>query len=163
MALFKFQRLLSTLYDGLPSGVRNFIGPVLEPSYFTVKRILVDCVSTPPVNVYQFQGKSRWGERTLTTLLFGEGRGMLPYILNLLYADKPTKKKLGKIFLWKVKSEITLRWSKAWTWFSSEWMKSFHDSYHDKDLLLSLNGSCSNWISQSLYRKGKEVKDYKTI
>jgi len=105
MALFKSQRLLPTLYELLPAGVRNFVGPVLEPSYFTVKRAL-SIVSQLHLPIYQFQGKNIWGEGTLTTLLFGEGRGMLPYILNLLYADKPTKKGLGKTFIGNVKSDI---------------------------------------------------------
>jgi len=105
MALFKSQRLLPALYELLPADVRNFVGPVLEPSYFTVKRVL-SIVSQLHLPVYQFQGKSIWGEGTLTTLLFGEGRGMLPYILNLLYADKPMKKGLGKIFIGNVKSDI---------------------------------------------------------
>ena len=107
MALFKVQKLLSLMYYGLPLGVRNVIGPVLEPAYFTVNRILA-IVPQLHLSVYQFQGKSRWDDRNLTTLLFGEGRGMLPYILDRLYADKPTKEKLGKVFLWRVKSAIAL-------------------------------------------------------
>ena len=91
---------------GCQLGVRNFIAPVLEPAYFTVKRIL-SIVSQLHIYVYQFEGKSKWADRTLTTWSIGEGSGMLPYILSLLYADKPTKKKLDKIFLWKVKSKIT--------------------------------------------------------
>ena len=102
----RFHKLLSMMYDGLPVSVRNFIAPVLEPTYFTIKRIF-SILSQLRINVYQFEGKSKWGEKTLTTLVIGEGSGMLPYVFSLLYADKPTKKKLDKIFLWKVKSKIT--------------------------------------------------------
>ena len=104
--MFKFQRLLSTFYDGLPVGMRNFVGPVVEPAYFNVKRIL-SIVSQLRLPVYHFTGKSRWGDETLTILLFGEGRGMLPYILDLVYAGKPTKKGLGKTFIGNVKSDIS--------------------------------------------------------
>jgi len=93
------------MYDGLPVGVRIFIGPVLEPAYFKVKRIL-SIVSQLRQPVYQFKGKGRWGDGALTTLVYGEGRGMLPYILDRLYADKPTMKRLGKVFIGKVKSQI---------------------------------------------------------
>jgi hypothetical protein len=105
MAFFKFRRLLSRMYDCLPIRVRACINPVLEPAYFTVKRILA-IASQLRSPVYQFQGKSKWGDGNLTTILFGEGRGMLPYILSLLYADRPTKKKLGKVFMGKLKSHM---------------------------------------------------------
>jgi len=105
MVFFKFQRLFSTMYDRLPVSVRSRVAPVLEPSYFAVKRIF-SIVSQLHLPVYQLQGKSKWGDGNLTTLLYGEGRGMLPYILDLLYTEKPTKKKLGKAFIGKVKSHI---------------------------------------------------------
>jgi len=93
------------MYDRLPVSVRSRVAPVLEPSYFAVKRIF-SIVSQLHLPVYQLQGKSKWGDGNLTTLLYGEGRGMLPYILDLLYTEKPTKKKLGKAFIGKVKSHI---------------------------------------------------------
>jgi len=93
------------MYDRLPVSARRRISPVLEPSYFAAKRIF-SIVSQLHLPVYQLQGKSRWGDGNLTTLLYGEGRGMLPYILNLVYADKPAKKKLGKVFMGKVKSHV---------------------------------------------------------
>lgn len=106
MGLSKFQDLLSIIYDGLPGSVRSFISPALEPAYFTVIRVLL-IASQIHLSVYQLQGKGRWGDGTLITLLFGEGRG-IPYVLDLLYAEEPTKKHLGKVFIWKIKSQIKL-------------------------------------------------------
>ena len=105
--LFGFQNSLSMMYDRLPVGVRSSIDPVLKPVSFTLKRVLSNASQIYP-SVYRLQGKGRWGDGTLTTLLFGEGRGVLPYILNLLYAAEPTKEKLGKIFIGKVKSQTKL-------------------------------------------------------
>lgn len=92
-------------YDRLPLKVRVRIAPVLEPAYFTLKRIF-SIASQFRLSVYQFQGERRWGNGTLVTLLFGEGRGMLPYILNLLYSEEPTRKRLGNAFIFKIKSLI---------------------------------------------------------
>jgi len=100
------------MYYWLPVGVRIFIGPVLEPAYFKVKRIL-SIVSQLHQSVYQFKGKGRWGDGALTTLVYGEGRGALPYILDLLYAGKPTKEKLRNAFIWEIKSQIDSNPSRA--------------------------------------------------
>lgn len=105
MALLRAQKLLSALYDRLPVGLRNCFGPVLEPSYFSIKRAM-SILSQLNLPAYRLQGKGRWGEGSLTTLLFGEGRGMLPYILHLLYDERPKRVKLGKIFIGNVKSYI---------------------------------------------------------
>ncbi len=100
MALSGFQRLLSVAYDALPTSVRTSVGPVVEPAYFHTKRFL-SILARLNVPVYRIQGKSRWSEETITTLLYGEGRGLLPYILNLVYAGKPEKKNIGKTFIGK--------------------------------------------------------------
>jgi hypothetical protein len=105
IVLSRFQKLLSTTYDRLPICVRVFIAPMLEPAYFTIRRVLL-VVSQIHTSIYRLQGKSRWSEGTLTTLLFGEGKGILPYVLNLLYAEEPTRQSLGKDFIWKMKSHV---------------------------------------------------------
>lgn len=105
MALLTPQKVLSTMYDRLPAGVRKSIGPVLEPSYFAAKRVW-SILSQLHLPVYKLEGKGRWGQGNLTTLLLGEGRGMLPYILHLLYEEKPKRAVLGKAFTGNVKSRI---------------------------------------------------------
>jgi hypothetical protein len=92
--------------------VRSKTDPVLRPISFAVKRILSILLNLH-VPAYQLQGKSRWGEDTINTILLGAGRGMLPYILDVIYADKPTKKRLGKIFIGEAKSYSILNSQKA--------------------------------------------------
>lgn len=105
MPLSKHKNLLAVIYDGLPASVRRFISPVLEPANFMIKRVL-SIASQIRLPVYQFQGKNRWDNGVLTILLIGEEKGIMPYILDLFYAEEPTSKKLCKVFLWKVKSQI---------------------------------------------------------
>jgi len=57
MVLLRFKKLLSRMYYWLPVGVRIFIGPVLEPAYFKVKRIL-SIVSQLHQSVYQFKERA---------------------------------------------------------------------------------------------------------
>jgi hypothetical protein len=99
------RKLIGRLYDELPASARGFITPVLKPSYFTIQRIL-SIISQRHLPVYQFKGKCKWDDGTLTILLIGEGRGMLLYLLNRLYAETPTKEKIGKVFVGKVTSQV---------------------------------------------------------
>ena len=104
-ALVKITKYISNRYNSLPFSIRNIITPALKPSYFAAKRFR-SILSQLQLPVYQIKGKNKWGGGVLTVLVFGEGRGILPYLLAHLYDEKPTKKKIGKIFLGKLQSSI---------------------------------------------------------
>lgn len=93
------------MYDQLPVKVRGAITPLLKPFIFRIMRIR-SIASQLNLPVYQIQGKSRWGDGPLKTILIGEGRGMLPYLLERLYTEEPTKEKIDKVFIGKIKSQI---------------------------------------------------------
>jgi hypothetical protein len=59
------------------------------------------------LSVYLLQGKEKWSGNNLTTLLLGDEREFL-YFSDLIYSEKPIKEKLGRIFLWRIKSRLNL-------------------------------------------------------
>lgn len=100
------QEILSIIYDWLPKSVRAFISPVVEPSFFFIKRVLL-VASQFRLSAYLLQGKEKCGSGSLTTLFFG-GEIALPYLSSLLYSEEPVKESLGKVFIWKVRSKLDL-------------------------------------------------------
>jgi len=101
----KIQESLYHLYDGLPPKVRAHVSPVV-PVYFFLKEGLF-FASPLRFCVYLLQGKEKWGGNSLTTLFLGDERGVL-YLSNLLYSGEPVKEKLGKVFIWRIKSRLNL-------------------------------------------------------
>lgn len=62
--------------------------------------------------VYLLQGKEKGSGTNLTTLFLG-GEKTIPYLSNLLYSEEPRKEKIGKIFIWKIKSKLNLNHCRA--------------------------------------------------
>ena len=101
----KIQEILYRLYDNLPPKVRAFVSQGV-PVYFFLKEILL-FASPFRFSVCLLQGKEKWGGDSLTTLFLGDERGVLN-LSNLLYSEEPVKERLGKIFIWRIKSRINL-------------------------------------------------------
>ena len=101
----KIQEILYRIYDGLPSEVREALRPVVR-AFFLLKRVSI-FASQIRLPVYLFQGKEKWGCGSLTTLFFGDERGLF-YLSDLLYSGEPKKESLGKIFIWRIKSRLNL-------------------------------------------------------
>jgi len=93
------------MYYELPPKVRAFVSPVVTV-FFSLKGILF-FASPFQFSVYLLQGKEKWGGNSLTTLFLGDERGVL-YLSNLLYSEEPVKERLGKIFIWRIKSRLNL-------------------------------------------------------
>ena len=102
----KFKAILPEIYDGMPVSLRKIISPVIEPANFLIKRILA-IIAQIRLPVYIFQGRNKWNYEALNIIQIGEGRGILPYFHDLLYAEEPQRKVLEKIFIWNVKSQIS--------------------------------------------------------
>ena len=98
-------------YDWLPKSAREFISPVVEPALSFIQRGLL-IVSHIRLPLYLLKGKGKWSESSLTTLFFGK-EWLVPYFSDFVYLEEPTKERLGKIFIWKIKSRLNLDIPKA--------------------------------------------------
>jgi hypothetical protein len=76
----------------------------MVPVYFFLKEVLF-FASPFRLSVYFLQGKEKWSGNSLTTLFLGDEKGVL-YLSNLLYSEEPVKERLGKIFIWRIKSRL---------------------------------------------------------
>jgi len=107
--LGNLQELGSIIYLLLPRSFRKFILPVGEPIYQIIKRILQFVFGTRQA-AFLLKGKNKWGKGDLTLLFYGDEKE-LAYFSDLLYSERSTKEKLGKVFIWNLKtllnSEIT--------------------------------------------------------
>ncbi len=101
----KIQEIMYRLYDSLPPKLRAFVSHGV-PVYFFLKEMLY-FASPFRFSVYFLQGKEKWGGNSLTALFLGDERGVLN-LSNLLYSEEPVKEKLGKIFVWEIKSRLHL-------------------------------------------------------
>ena len=112
MSLHKLKEILSIkYYSWLPKSVREFISPVICPTFLSIKRTLL-IISQTRSSITLLQGKGKGGGNSLTTLFLGEEQ-IIPYFTGLLYSEEPTKKRLGKIFIWEIKSKLNLNTPKA--------------------------------------------------
>jgi len=107
----EFREILATIYDGLPRTLREPISPIVESTYFFLKRVLL-VISQIRLSGYLLKGKEKWGNGSLTALLFAEKRSVA-YFSGLLYAETPAKEWIGKVFVWKLKSILRLDTYKA--------------------------------------------------
>ena len=105
MSLKKIQEILYHIYDGLPPNVRAFVSPVV-PGFLFLKKVLF-FASQFRLSVYLLQGKEKWGGNSLTTLFLGDERGV-PFFSDTLYLEEPVKERLGKVFIWRIKSRLNL-------------------------------------------------------
>ena len=99
----KLQEILYRIYDGLPSEAREVLRPVVR-AFFLLKRVSI-FASQIRLPVYLLRGKEKWGGESLTTLYFGDERGLL-FLSDLLYSADPGKENLGNIFIWRIESRL---------------------------------------------------------
>ena len=115
MSSHQIQEILSTIYDCLPKSIREFVSPVVEPTFFFMKRLLF-IASQIRLGVYLLQGKEKWGGSDLTTLSCGGlffGEKKIYYYSDLLYSGEPKIENLGKVFIWKISSKLNSTIPKA--------------------------------------------------
>jgi hypothetical protein len=103
LASKKIEEFLYTVFDRLPQRIKALIHPVGLTFYF-LKRVFF-AFSQFRLPVYLLRGKEKWGGGNLTTLILGDERGLL-YLSDLLYSEKPIRKSLGKVFIWRIKSRL---------------------------------------------------------
>ena len=85
--------------------MRVVFSPVV-PVFLFLKRVLF-FASQFRLSVYLLQGKEKWGGNSLSTLFLGDERGVL-FFSDLLYSEKPLRKSMGEVFIWRIKSRLNL-------------------------------------------------------
>ena len=100
--LVKLQEIGSIIYLRLPRGFRRFVLPVGDPIYQLLKRFLQVVLATRQA-AYFLKGRNKWGNGQLKILFYGDEKE-LAYFSTLLYSELFTKDKLGKVFIWNLKS-----------------------------------------------------------
>ena len=105
MTFKEIQEISYRIYNRLPQKVKPLIRPVGRV-FFSLKRALFLSFQIR-LSTYLLKGKEKWGGDNLTTLFFGEGTGLL-YLSSLLYPQEPVKESLGKVFIWRIESRMSL-------------------------------------------------------
>lgn len=91
---------LNAGYDALPSGVRHFISPLVEPGYELAKRAL----SLPAQRcqeTYFLRGTETQSATLLTVLYSGDPQTMR-YFCGRLYSREPLVRKMGRRPVWRL-------------------------------------------------------------
>jgi hypothetical protein len=101
----KILEILYRIYDGLPPNVRAFISPVI-PVFLFLRGVLF-FASQFRLSVYFLQGREKWGDNNLTAVFLGDEKGVLLFS-DLLYSEKPLRKSMGGVFIWRIKSKLNL-------------------------------------------------------
>jgi hypothetical protein len=100
--LSKLREIGSIIYFRLPRSFRKFIAPAAEPFYQFIKRFL-QIVLGIRQTVFLLKGKSKWGKEHLSLLFCGNEKGV-DYFRHLLYSGPSSQEKLGKVFIFNIKS-----------------------------------------------------------
>lgn len=101
MFLESFRRVSYTIYDRLPTIVKNAIFHELEPAYLLMKRAL-SAFGEIQLPVHLLKGKDAMGDNVRALVLADEKK--VAYFASLLYSNEPSKKNLGKVLTWKLTS-----------------------------------------------------------
>jgi len=76
------------------------------PAYFVLREVL-STGSPLRLSAYLLQGREKWKGDPLTTLFWGDERGVI-YLSNLLYSKEIMKERLNTVFIWNSRSRLNL-------------------------------------------------------